>query len=358
MRFMLSLLVAGCLIAAEAHAQAYINPPPIPMPMDLQFSNVMISRANSRAAERAAEKRADRLVQPALAPSRSELRAARAALTFDVDQRLRAVVLRDMRERVAERSPEDAEAFSDGLFRLMDGALSGYGLSTDDLSDTTAVYLIEMWDAANGQASEMSKKTVRALSEQLARSYSVIGRDEPKLFDSAVVQEQSDRFLLQAYLITSLKKTYQQPGADSSERARFEEAMRELGREVFGIDLTRATIDERGLTPGEAIGALDDAVRESRAERAASDPAGEADRAVEAALGSPCGLASSGPTERKVLRLFEARGLCGQYDPARYDAFEAEVPEGQRYAINFMAWSTGRPLYPADQAKMMDGMIE
>ena len=134
--------------------------------------------------------------------------------------------------------------------------------------------------------------------------------------------------------------------------------MRELGREVFGIDLTRATIDERGLTPGEAIGALDRVVREEREARAVADPKAEAERTIEAALGTPCGRTPTDALERKVLRLFEGQDACAAFDPEQYARFLDDTPPAQHYAIDFAAWSTGKPLFPAAQAKIMDGMIE
>ena len=158
-------------------------------------------------------------------------------------------------------------------------------------------------------------------------------------------------------LIAALAESFAPNGQQAGE-AEFRAAMRELGQEVFGIDLTRATIDARGLTPGEALGALGGAVREARDERAAADPEGEAARAVEAALGTPCGRTPQDALQRKVLRVFESRDVCAAFDPERYAAFLREVPREQHYAINFLAFASGKPLYPAAQARTMDAMLD
>ena len=279
-------------------------------------------------------------------------------LRFEPDRAVRKRMVRTLRAQVAEASPEDAEVVSRSVFSDMARALKPYGLSVNDLADTSAVYLGEVFDAANGTSSKISAETAQALSGQFRDAYAVIARDEPRLFDAGLVQEQSDAFLLQAFVVSSMRQTLAQPAYTDAQRSAFQDAMVRLGREAFGIDLTRATIDERGLTPGEAIGALDGAVREHRAERAITDPEAEAARATEAALGSPCGLTPRDGIERKAIRLFETRGACEQYDPARYDAFLEEAPANQHYAINFVSWYGGGPLYPADQAKIMDGMIE
>ena len=280
------------------------------------------------------------------------------SLTFEPDDDLRRDTVSALRNKIVRTSPQDAGAITADVFKLFDQALRPYSLSTNDLADTTSVYLIELWDAVNGQDTSFTARQARTLSDQFAAAYAVTARTEPRLSDQETLQRQSDTFLLQAYLIASLAETYRQPGADRGERAAFREAMRGLGREVFGIDLTKATIDERGLTPGEAIGALDTAVREEREARAVADPKAEAERTIDAALGSPCGRTPADALERKVLRLFESKEACDGFDPAQYERFLADTPSDQHYAINFAAYATGKPLFPAAQAKIMDGMIE
>ena len=283
--------------------------------------------------------------------------ASAPILTFAPDRAQRARTYAEFVDRIGRTAPEDAASLEGtDLFAAMAGAMAPYGLSTDSLPDATAVYMIELWDAANGQATDLSREAVRTLSGQIRDAYAA-ARD-PGLFDAAKVQEQADTYLLQGWLITSMRTTFEAGGGGAGDAEAFRASMRALGREVFGIDLTRATINERGLIPGEAVGALGDAVREGRAERAAADPEGEAERAMDAAFGTPCGVEPSDATERKLLVLFEGRGRCDKHDPAAYARFPAEVPEDQRYAINYIAWSTGKPLYPADQARTLDGMIE
>ena len=276
-------------------------------------------------------------------------------LAFKPSKALRKEVVAAFVADVREASPQDADRVPRSLFRLMRGALRSYGLTTDDLADSTTVFMTELHAAANGLMEDGSRAQAQALRAQVSDAYVTL---HPSLFnDREAVQRQSDRMLLQAWLINSLKQSFAQPTTDPADRLAFRSAMRDLGQEVFGIDLTRATIDERGLTPGEVFDALDGSAEEERAGRTA-DPAGEARRVIDASFGTPCGVEPRDQTQRRLLVLFEGRGRCDMYDPAAYERFLAEVPVDQHYAINYVVWSTGKPLYPADQAQVMDGMIE
>lgn len=115
-----------------------------------------------------------------------------------------------------------------------------------------------------------------------------------------------------------------------------------FGQDFSGVDLTKVRIDGRGYALGRS------AARRSRV--AAKDAA----PAAGAGESGACGVSPRDATEAKLLALFEGRGRCDKHDPAAYARFLAEVPTDQHYAVNYIAWSTGRPLFPAGQAASMD----
>ncbi len=178
-----------------------------------------------------------------------EFRAA--TLSFTPDPELRARAVEELISRIDARSPQDA-AHLEGmdLFGIMAGALAPYDYSVNDLADATAVYMIELYDAANGVTDDTEVATAHALSAQVAQGYAAIAEDEPALSDPAQVQEQSDLFLLQAMMIAMLGDSYGTgPGAEP-----FREEMARTAQEVFGFDFTQATLGPDGLTiPGVQI---------------------------------------------------------------------------------------------------------
>ena len=357
-----ALLASLCLVQPCA-AQPFMMSPPAQLSTDLYISNMMIANATSRQISKSAKARGARADIQAPGPffataTVAERASIGARLAFTPDPQQRAARVKEIRSRVIAASPADANLISPALFDLMAGALEPYDLSVNDLADTTSVYLGEIWDAANGTSTDLDARTIGVLADQMRGAYAALARNDPAFSDASLVQQQSDTFLLQAYLIATLAETYRQPGADPEEQAAFRAAMRGLGREVFGIDLAAATLGERGLVPGEALGALEGAVREEREARAVADPEAEAKHTIEAALATPCGRTPEDALERKVLRLFESKDACDGFDPAQYARFLADTPPDQHYAINYAAYATGKPLFPAAQAKIMDGMIE
>ena len=286
-----------------------------------------------------------------------------AALRFAPDPEVRANVIRGTLEGISQLDPAmSAELGKLDLFALLEEALAKYGMTTGDLADTSAVYLISLHDAVNlvPPGTDTPPAVAQAVSNQLARAYASM--NVPELSDPATVQAQSDTYALQALLVTLIHQAIMDPSVPDADRQAYKQQMIETGQSQFGMDLSEVTINEAGMLPNEtmdmALDALNTAVEDERAKRAAEDPQGEADRQVAAAFGTPCGQQPRDATERKILNLFEKRGFCQSYEPASYERFQAEVPAEQQFAINFLSWTMGNPLYPAAQAKTMDGMID
>lgn len=293
-----------------------------------------------------------------------------AALRFEPDPALRAQAMRQFLDLLGGISPEiGAQMQGQDVFAILQPALDEYGMSINDFADTSTLLLLTMYEAArleelDDETTPEDIATAKAVSRQIAAAYASLNR--PEMSDPEAVQMQSDSYVTQALMFYMLHAAVMTPDMPQARRDEFAAQVVKTGQQLFGVDLLEADISELGLltTQGrrdiemQALGFLQQAVDDEREKRVAEDPEAEAERALQTAFGTPCGRQPSDPTERKVLNLLERRSLCDGYDPARYAQFKAEVPADQLYAINFVAWLGGNALYPPEQAKMMDGMMD
>ena len=341
--------VLGALPAAPAHAQQG----DIAGAIDGLLNDALTLEGEAGAPPPIAAPAAEAMAPQAAADYRQ------AALRFEPDPAIRAKATEAFLATFDAVSPEAAAQLRQmDPFALIAQAFEPYGMSVNDFADTSAFHLIAVHDGANlaPVGEDTPVPVAKALSDQLAGTYASV--NAPEMSDPAAVQAQSDAYALQALMFSLMHLGAMDSAFGDENRANYQKQMIATGQQVYGVDLSKATISEQGFIPGEAMAALQGVVDDERAKRAAENPEAEAERAMQAAFGTPCGRQPGDPTERKILNLLEKRSLCEGYDPARYQAFKAEVPQDQQYAINFVVWSTGNPLYPAEQAKMMDGMID
>ena len=268
------------------------------------------------------------------------------ALPFAVDERARAREEAAYRRLVAKHDPGTARDLPNGIIAMVGEAIEPDGLSTDDLGDAMTLYVAQVWLAANAVSDDPSAKTLAALRRQIGTAFARLNESVPA--EDGARQAEADRLFLQAYMIASLNMTTAQPGREA-ERAQVADAMGAVSTETFGVDFREVALDERGLYPEGAARMLAET---------ADVPVPSAAPAPAASLGTPCGRVPTDVLEAKILRLFASRDACSAYGDGDYAAFKAAVPREQHYAINFLTWKAGKPLYPAGQARMMDGMIE
>lgn len=155
---------------------------------------------------------------------------------FVPDPARRSEIARSFADRVAAQSGSPMPS-GDALFEAMAGALAGAGLSTDDLADAVAVYLVGLWEAATGERVDVTPTLAAAVAAQ-ARAALLAADGVP-----GDVQGRSDELLLQAWLVASLDATYR----TRDDVADFREAMRRAGREAFGLDLAALTLTDEGF---------------------------------------------------------------------------------------------------------------
>ena len=313
---------------------------------------------------------------PPLATAAEEVDAGQAqdfreaALRFDPDPALRAEAMRRFLGVLDGISPEiGAQLQGQDVFAMLEPALGEYGMSINDFADTSTLLMLTMYEAARlepvgGETTPEDIAAAKAVSRQIAAAYASL--DRPEMSDPAAVQMQSDSYVTQALMFYMLHAAVMTPDMPQARREEFATEVVKTGQQLFGVNLLEADVSELGLLTTDArrdiertaLGFLQQAVDDEREKRVAENPEAEAERALQTAFGTPCGRQPSDQTERKILNLLERRSLCDGYDPARYAQFKTEVAEDQRYAINFVAWLGGNPLYPAEQAKMMDGMMD
>ena len=258
---------------------------------------------------------------------------------FAVDRQARRQAEEAYAAAIARIDPSISKQMPTGrIVRTVGQGIRPYGLRTDDLADAMTVYLVQLWMAANGSAERVPDEAVAAVRRQVVTL--LAQAQDPRLQRASARQAEADALLLRSYLLSSLNMTTAQPGR-GGERGKLREGMGQITADLFGTDFRRVALGASGLVPDDVSPALTREVGRSE----------DGDVAF-------CGHEVSDAVEAKILRFLSTRDLCSRYDPSRYAAFQAEVPSDQRYAVNFMAWSAGKPLFPAEQARAMDAMME
>jgi hypothetical protein len=123
--------------------------------------------------------------------------------------------------------------------------MANYGLSKNNAADAFAVYWISAWQAANGDASDRSPKTYRAVSAQVAQGFSQ-SPDFARAGD-AQKQQMAEAMLVQAALIDSSKE---QMSSDPVQMKALGKAVNQ-GATKSGLDLDKMTLTENGFVPAK-----------------------------------------------------------------------------------------------------------
>jgi hypothetical protein len=240
----LSLSLAVPLAAQDGSMDMYISASNSSMMM----TNTIIGGATFRSSLKAklAKKKSAVTATPApkkvVAPARQT-----ASLNFSPSPRIRNASVERLFTQMRSVDPENAkkiEAQYGGgrLFQALDGALKGYGLTTNNVADSMTVWLINVWMGANGRSDNPSNAEIKAVRNQIADT--LAGSPDFANANDAAKQELSDALLVNAAVIGG---AVDDPAAKTAEgSAMLKKVTRKLGSDL-GLDLTAMKISTEGF---------------------------------------------------------------------------------------------------------------
>jgi len=144
-------------------------------------------------------------------------------------------------------SPPDAarlraELASGRMHKAVAGYLGRYGMSADNLVDTTAVYLAAAWFASRANTGDPTPAQMRGLRAQVASIYATM----PQVLSASAAskQELSEANVFQAWVSSSLAN---QAAADPASSPRLRAAAVQGVKATYQLDLSRMNLTHRGL---------------------------------------------------------------------------------------------------------------
>lgn len=144
-------------------------------------------------------------------------------------------------------SPPDAvklraELSSGRMHKAVADYLGRYGMSADNLVDTTAVYLAAAWFASRANTGDPTPAQMRGLRSQVASIYATM----PQVLSAspALKQELSEANVFQAWVSSSLAN---QAAADPASSSRLRAAAVQGVRTTYQLDLSRMSLTNSGL---------------------------------------------------------------------------------------------------------------
>lgn len=118
------------------------------------------------------------------------------------------------------------------------------GLRPDDLADAIAIYVMDSWEASNGQQLKPDRERAQAVRRQMVRA--ILSTPEMAAASDATKQELAESMLVQTALVGSAYLTAVQQG-DAAVIAAVSDAARKGAQATLGIDLRQMTITNAGL---------------------------------------------------------------------------------------------------------------
>lgn len=128
------------------------------------------------------------------------------------------------------------------LTRDMRTYLGRYGMSPNNVADTTALYLALAWQIANGTPNDPSRAQMLGLRGQVASTFA--GMPNFARASGAVKQDLSEANLIQAAYAANIGNAMEK---DPSLLPRAKAAMVKGVMSLYGLDLRRVTLTDRGL---------------------------------------------------------------------------------------------------------------
>lgn len=234
-------LVASCasLVATGAAAQDAImalNP------------TTMIGYAGTTAGNAYARRQVGpRLVARRAAPARVNVAQVLSRTAFVPNPAVKAQVYARAVAHLQRVSPPDAaklraELVSGRMHKAVADYLARYGMSANNLVDTTAVYLAAAWFASRADTGDPSPAQMKGLRAQVASVYATM----PQVLgaDAAAKQELSEANVLQAWVSSSIaNQAARDPATAGQSRAAIVQGV----KATYQLDLARMNLTSQGL---------------------------------------------------------------------------------------------------------------
>lgn len=231
------LLVAALCGAAPAGAQV----------MALSPTTMIGYAGTSAAGQQARRQLGSRLATRAVRPTASGLSstpAAAASLRYRPDAAVRQQVYGRAIAQIERSSPGDAalvrrQLTSGAVRREVSAFLGRYGMSADDVADTTALYLASAWLASRGSAGNPSAAQMRGLRAQVAASMGPIAQagnaTKAEIAEANIVQT--------AFTSNAANDAAKDPSYAPKVRAAVVKAV----RDAYQMDLSQLDLTAQGL---------------------------------------------------------------------------------------------------------------
>jgi hypothetical protein len=175
-----------------------------------------------------------------------------------------------------------AELTGQDIIGLIGQRVAPYGLSTTNVADAMAIYVMEAWEAVAGRTLPPSRERAQALKHQMERAAASTGTLEGA--SNATKQELAEAMLVQAAMISSMAETARGSGGEQARAV--SDAVAKGAQATLGIDLRRMTLTEQGLVENQTGAADSDAqVRPGTAEPASGGISGYAALAAAGTMG-------------------------------------------------------------------------
>jgi hypothetical protein len=173
--------------------------------------------------------------------------ATPAQFAFRPDPAVRQKVYARAVAQARKNDPAEAEKLrqllqSGVLTRDMRAYMGRYGMSTNNVADTTALYLALAWQIANGTPDDPSRAQMSGLRSQVASTFA--GMPNFVRAGAAVKQDLSEANLIQAAYAANIGNAMEK---DRSLQPRARAAMVKGVMSLYGLDLRKVTLTAQGL---------------------------------------------------------------------------------------------------------------
>ncbi|MBE9604345.1 hypothetical protein IAI18_05670 [Acetobacteraceae bacterium H6797] len=187
------------------------------------------------------------LGQMLLAPSLPAAPTDAAKLTYTPSMELRRANFARFVEKTRANDPELAanmeKLFAErDVMKLADDWMAPYGMKSDNVADTMAVYLANAWLATRGRTDDPSPEQMRGLKAQMAAA--ALATPQFASATDAVKQEMAEAMILQALIVSDFAETAKN---NPQLQAQVRQAVATGAQASFGIDLLKLELGPNGL---------------------------------------------------------------------------------------------------------------
>jgi hypothetical protein len=133
------------------------------------------------------------------------------------------------------------------IFELIGQSFAKLGVDTENLFDVMAIVWIGLWQDYNGEIANPSPAVVKAVQTQVAKTASTVPGFAA--MTGGEKQDLADGMLLRLALFSAASDALRKQGA--SGQASIKAGAKQMAQTMLSVDISRFTIDERGITPNE-----------------------------------------------------------------------------------------------------------